>query len=61
MRELLSRKDLTESLYVLDSDYFINIDEAVKSLFQARTIIRKYLKQLMVLLATQWCMMGRQH
>lgn len=44
MRELLSRKDLTESLYVLDSDYFINIDEAVKSLFQARTIIRKYLK-----------------
>lgn len=44
MRELLSRKDLTESLYVLDNDYFINIDEAVKSLFQARTIIRKYLK-----------------
>ena len=41
MRELLSRKDLTESLYVLDNDYFINIDEAVKSLFQARTIIRK--------------------
>lgn len=44
MRELLSRKDLIESLYVLENDYFINIDEAVKSLFQARTIIRKYLK-----------------
>ena len=44
MRELLSRKDLIESLYVLENDYIINIDEAVKSLFQARTIIRKYLK-----------------
>lgn len=44
MRELLSRKDLIESLYDLENDYFINIDEAVKSLFQARTIIRKYLK-----------------
>ena len=41
MRELLSRKDLIESLYVLENDYIINIDEAVKSLFQAITIIRK--------------------
>lgn len=44
MRELLSRKDLIESLYILDDDYFFNIDESVKSLFQARTIIRKYMK-----------------
>lgn len=44
MRELLSRKDLIESLYVLDNDYYINIDDAVKSLYQARSIIRKYLK-----------------
>lgn len=44
MRDLLSRKDLLESIYILDNDYFFNIEEAIKSLFQARTIIRKYIK-----------------
>lgn len=44
MRELLSRKDLIDSLFILDDDYYFNIDESVKSLFQARTIIRKYIK-----------------
>lgn len=44
MRDLLSRKDLIDTLYVMEHDYFFNIDEAVKSLFQARTIIRKYIK-----------------
>lgn len=44
MREILSRKDLLESLYELDFEYSINIDDAVKSMFQARSIIRKYIK-----------------
>lgn len=44
MREILSRKDLVESLYDLDFDYYVNIDDAVKSLYVARTIIRKYIK-----------------
>lgn len=44
MREVLSRKDLTTSLYDLDIEYHINIDEAVRSVFQTRTIIRKYVR-----------------
>ena len=44
MREVLSRKDLTTSLYNLDIEYHINIDEAVRSVFQTRTIIRKYVR-----------------
>lgn len=44
MREILSRKDLLEALYDLDFEYSINIDDAVKSMFQARSIIRKYIK-----------------
>ncbi len=44
MREILSRKDLISSLCDLDFDYFINIDDAVKSIYASRTIIRKYIK-----------------
>lgn len=44
MREILSRKDLVESLYDLDFDYYVNIDDAVKALYASRTIIRKYIK-----------------
>ena len=44
MRKLLSRVELVDSLYSQDIDYMVNINEAVRSLFQARTIIRKYIK-----------------
>lgn len=44
MREILSRKELINSLCDLDFDYFINIDDAVKSIYASRTIIRKYVK-----------------
>ena len=44
MREILSRKELINSLCDLDFDYFINIDDAVKSIYASRTIIRKYIK-----------------
>ena len=44
MRKLLSRVELGDSLYSQDIDYMVNINEAVRSLFQARTIIRKYIK-----------------
>lgn len=44
MREVLSKRELTESLYNLDSNYFVNIDDAVRSIIAARTIIRKYIR-----------------
>lgn len=44
MREILTRKDLIKSLCELDFDYYINIDDAVKSIYASRTIIRKYIK-----------------
>lgn len=44
MREVLSKRELTENLYNLDSNYYINIDDAVKSIIAARTIIRKYIR-----------------
>lgn len=44
MRKLLSRVELVDSLYYQDIDYMVNVNEAVRSLFQARTIIRKYIK-----------------
>lgn len=44
MRKLLSRVELVDLLYSQDIDYMVNINEAVRSLFQARTIIRKYIK-----------------
>lgn len=44
MREVLSKRELTENLYNLDSNYYINIDDAVRSIIAARTIIRKYMR-----------------
>lgn len=43
MRELISTKDLIDAL-ILEEDYYFNIDESIKSIIQARTIIRKYIK-----------------
>lgn len=43
MRDLLSRRELTDSLNSLEYDYPVHIETAISSVFQARTIIRKYI------------------
>ncbi len=48
MRDLLSRRELTESLYELDFDYPVHIDTAITAIFQARTIIRKYINTTVI-------------
>lgn len=48
MRDLLSRRELTDSLNSLEYDYPVHIDTAISAVFQARTIIRKYMASTVI-------------